>query len=142
MLWECTELGWGGAPPVEGCGFGGEVRLLPGCPRVGSLLLPQCQAKPVTPKPSCCAQRRGNSSARDTNWESSSPQTPLLVPRGGGTVASGPLSAVSQWSPAPSLPADGFQAALDEDHLQPALGQAGIFPSPAPGDCHELPPPV
>lgn len=45
-------------------------------------------------------------------------------------------------SPAPPFPADGFQAAPDEDHLQPALGQAGIFPSPAPRDGHELPTPL
>lgn len=36
---------------MERCGFGGEARLLPGCPKVGSLLVPQCQAKPVIPKP-------------------------------------------------------------------------------------------
>lgn len=88
----CTELGWGGAPPVKRCGLGGEARLLLGCPKAGSVLVPQHQAKPV--KPTHCAQGRGNSSARDTSWEPSCPQAPLLVPRGGGTVASGPLHSV------------------------------------------------
>lgn len=61
----------------------------------------------------------GNSGMRDAGWE-------------------------TQWSPYFFFffPTDGFQAALDENHLQPALGQAGIFPSPAPRDGHELPTPL
>lgn len=76
---------------MERCGFGGEAGLLPGCPKVGSLLVPQCQAKPVIPKAARGAQGRRNSSARDTNREPSGPQTPPACPKGGGTVAAGPL---------------------------------------------------
>lgn len=88
----CTELGWERSPPMERCGFGDEARLLLGCPKVGSLLVPQCQAKSVipgkgeqqckghqlgtqwSPNPAACPQGRGNSSARHANWEASGPQ--------------------------------------------------------------------
>lgn len=71
-----------------------------------------------SPSPPACPQGRGNSGAEGC-WPGP-PRSPALA----------------------SFPADGFQAALDEDHLQPALGQAGIFPSPAPRDRHELPTPL